>query len=172
MSQDESNWFAVDFGVLGGDDLLYKNDGSANSDFFAFGKDILAVAPGRVVIAIDGVPDNLPGHSDSSSSSGNTVVIKHAEHEFSVYSHLKRDSIKVKVGDEVVAGRVIAQCGNSGRSTGAHLHFGLMNSETTGFATGFPPTFHDVAVKRGGEPALEKEYEPKRGDRVRQNRAR
>lgn len=57
---------------------------------------------------------------------GNVVVIKHDSGNVgfaSRYDHLKRNSIKVRVGDRVTKGQVIAQVGSSGRSTRPHLHF-------------------------------------------------
>src|SRR5204863_6220574 len=43
------------------------------------------------------------------------------------YEHLQPNSLTVKVGDKVKSGAVIAKLGNSGPSTGAHLHFGLLD---------------------------------------------
>jgi murein DD-endopeptidase MepM/ murein hydrolase activator NlpD len=62
---------------------------------------------------------------------GNVVVIQHfgLEGVFATrYDHLKRGSIRVKVGDTVAAGQVIAQVGSAGRSTQPHLHFEVWGS--------------------------------------------
>lgn len=42
-----------------------------------------------------------------------------------IYCHLKKDSFKVKPGDKVKAGQVVALANNTGFSTGPHLHIGL-----------------------------------------------
>lgn len=57
---------------------------------------------------------------------GNVVVIDHPEGQvFSAtrYDHLRRNSIRVSVGDHVVQGQQIAEAASAGRSTGPHLHF-------------------------------------------------
>ena len=170
MTQGEFARFAVDFALLDGEGKHFKGDGLVNEDFFGFGRDILAAAPGRVVVAVDGSPDNLPGFPDPTTAIGNSVVIEHAENEYSVYAHLKQGSVKVKAGDRVVAGQVIAGCGNSGRSIEPHLHFGLVNSPSAAFATGFRPVFRSVAVKREAHMfTTVKHYEPRKGDLVSQN---
>lgn len=43
----------------------------------------------------------------------------------SIYWHIKKGSFKVKAGDKVKAGQIIAEADNTGMSTGSHLHFGL-----------------------------------------------
>lgn len=43
----------------------------------------------------------------------------------SIYWHLKKGSFKVKAGEKVTAGHIIAEADNTGMSTGAHLHFGI-----------------------------------------------
>ena len=60
--------------------------------------------------------------------SGNSVMIDHGEGVYSVYFHL--ESFKVKVGDVVKQGQIIALSGNTGRSSGAHLHFGMVINNT------------------------------------------
>lgn len=54
---------------------------------------------------------------------GNYVKIKHSDGTYTIYAHLAKDSITVKVGDVVDQGQVIGKVGNSGSSTGVHLHF-------------------------------------------------
>lgn len=54
---------------------------------------------------------------------GNMIVLRHSDNLETLYAHASE--INVKVGDEVKSGEVIAKSGNTGRSTGPHLHFGL-----------------------------------------------
>ncbi len=54
---------------------------------------------------------------------GKCIVIKHPHGYRSIYGHLSR--LKVRVGKRVKTGQVIALSGNSGMSTGPHLHFGI-----------------------------------------------
>ena len=54
-------------------------------------------------------------------SLGNTIVIKHSSGMLTRYGHLNKSL--VRKGDEVKRGDVIAQVGNSGNSTGPHLHY-------------------------------------------------
>ncbi len=52
---------------------------------------------------------------------GKVVEIKHRDDIRTIYGHL--DEINVDVGDKIRRGRIIARSGNTGRSTGPHLHF-------------------------------------------------
>lgn len=54
---------------------------------------------------------------------GGFIVIDHGEGLMSLYLHLS--DFKVKEGDAVTAGEVIAESGASGRATGAHLHLAV-----------------------------------------------
>ena len=76
------------------------------------GSDILAVADGLVIF------------SESASGYGRTVEIRHANGLVTRYAHCKK--LLVEVGDLVTKGQVIATLGNSGRSTGPHLHFEVL----------------------------------------------
>ncbi len=57
---------------------------------------------------------------------GKYVVIKHGREYVTRYLHLNR--ILVKVGDKVTRGQKIALSGNTGRSTGPHLHYELIKN--------------------------------------------
>ncbi|WP_443078013.1 M23 family metallopeptidase [Streptomyces sp. NBC_01450] len=52
---------------------------------------------------------------------GNYVLIRHAEHEYTLYAHLSRQN--VKAGETVTAGQQIGLSGATGNVTGPHLHF-------------------------------------------------
>lgn len=57
---------------------------------------------------------------------GQTVVVEHEGGVSTRYAHLSE--IQVKVGDEVTAGQQIARSGASGRVTGPHLHFEVLDA--------------------------------------------
>ncbi|WP_091742044.1 M23 family metallopeptidase [Phenylobacterium immobile] len=85
---------------------------------------VLAAAPGRVVRLRDGEPDRsvrdapfAPGRD-----CGNAVAIDHGGGWETMSCHLKRGSLKVKVGDQVKAGQPIAAVGLSGNTEYPHLH--------------------------------------------------
>lgn len=59
---------------------------------------------------------------------GGTIVIDHGQGIHSIYNHLGK--ILVKKGDWVSKGKIIAYSGNTGLTTGAHLHYGLSVNNT------------------------------------------
>lgn len=78
--------------------------------------------PAPVGTPVVAVKDGVVQYSDDKISGyGNMIVIEHPGKVFSVYAHL--DSLGVDKGDRVRRGQVIAKSGNTGRSTGPHLHF-------------------------------------------------
>ena len=71
--------------------------------------------------AIRAIADGRVMYSDPHGGYGNFVVIEHAYGLTSHYGHC--DALKVRVGQKVKAGDIIATVGSSGASTGPHLHF-------------------------------------------------
>lgn len=63
---------------------------------------------------------------------GNAIVIKHANGTYSQYAHLSR--IDVRVGQAVSTGQHIALSGNTGNSSGPHLHFEIRTTPNYGSA--------------------------------------
>jgi murein DD-endopeptidase MepM/ murein hydrolase activator NlpD len=98
------------------------------ANHYAFNKEIVAPADGKVIKVIDGIPDNKPGEMYSNIPEGNCVIIEHANKEYSMLAHLKCHSVMVKEGEMVSRGHVIGACGNSGNSTETHLHFHVMDT--------------------------------------------
>jgi len=90
-----------------------------------------AVAEGHSVAAIEsGVVLRANSHKDY----GLLVIIVHADGIASLYAHLSE--LLVNSGEKVKKGQVIALSGNSGRSTGAHLHFEIIKKEFVGLLNG------------------------------------
>ena len=73
---------------------------------------------------------------------GNHLVLDLGDGVHAVFAHLRRDSLKVTVGDRVTAGQPLAECGNSGNSTEPHLHFQLMDGPDISTARGLRFTWH------------------------------
>lgn len=74
------------------------------------GTPIVAVDTGVVIYSDNGI-----------RGYGNMIVVAHGDDIFTVYAHNRKN--KVDKGERVERGQVIAEIGNTGRSTGPHLHF-------------------------------------------------
>jgi|GEM_PF-128349 len=96
------------------------------------GIDVIAAAPGTVSIVRDGMPDanfRLFGRSAvTDRGRGNVVILDHDDGTQTAYSHLRRGSIQVSVGDRVARGQALAQMGMSGLTEFPHLHFEVVQN--------------------------------------------
>lgn len=81
--------------------------------FPAGGNPVVAIAPGKVVFA----------GGNPCCSYGLYVKVEHKDGIVSLYAHLQ--SFEVREGQEVTQGQSLGKSGNTGFSTGAHLHFEL-----------------------------------------------
>ena len=86
------------------------------------------------------VPGNMPFPKGSLQNWGNAVRIRHAGGFTSWYFHLQANGVSVKVGDVVTQGQVIAVSGNTGRSSGPHLHF-QVQADSENWGQSVPCTF-------------------------------
>lgn len=80
------------------------------------GTDILAVADGVITKANWGKAYGLQIVQE---------IGLHSKKQYCIYAHLSK--LLVKPGDKVIKGQHIAESGNTGNSTGPHLHFELRN---------------------------------------------
>jgi len=115
--------------------------------YYSYGKTVLAVADGRVVTARDGLPDNIPGHGESfhpavpislETVAGNTITLDLGSGQFAYYMHLQPGSLRVKEGDRVRRGQVVARIGASGDAREPHLHFEVTTSSKLLAGEGVP----------------------------------
>jgi murein DD-endopeptidase MepM/ murein hydrolase activator NlpD len=157
----DGRWFVAAGGPLPG----LNHHVIARDQYFAYdfvragapslGSAILAPVAGTVVAASDGMDDRprsakLDDPSIKGRELGNYVVIA-APLGYVFLCHLAKGSIGVAPGDRVAAGDPLGRCGNSGRSSGAHLHVHAQDAPTYAFdaAGGLP-----IAFQSGGEPKL------------------
>ncbi len=97
------------------------------------GTPVYATASGTVTEAKDigCTGSHVAGYPPLCTKSGcpgsyaNRITISHGNNVYSSYCHLKTGGLVVKVGDTVSQGQLIGYSGNSGKTQGAHLHFGL-----------------------------------------------
>jgi hypothetical protein len=139
------------------DMVKFRDDGSRTRDPATYGSEVLAVADALVVTAIDGIPDNwVPGQGPASPDAravpmtaetvrGNTVALDLGAGRYAHYAHLQPGSVRVKSGDRVRRGQVLGLLGNSGNSTGPHLHFQVSSSPEGG--NGLPFVFDSFELE-------------------------
>jgi murein DD-endopeptidase MepM/ murein hydrolase activator NlpD len=153
--EERSQVYAYDVVGLGPHLELLTGDGSKNEDFVGFGREVRAPAAGVVSYARDDVDDNpSTGNQDFEkllaladppwAVGGNCVVIDHGNGEWSFLAHMRKGSVRVRKGDRVVQGQAIGQLGNSGATTGPHLHYHLMDGPTILRSDGLPARFEDT----------------------------
>lgn len=120
----------------------YRGNPKKNTSYFAFGRPVTAPADGTIVEVINTIADNQPvGTTNTKHPAGNYVVIQHADHEYSMLAHFRKDSIQVKSGDPVKRGQVLGECGNSGNSSEPHIHFQVMDQANWADSTSLPVQF-------------------------------
>lgn len=128
---------------------------------------ITAHSDGEVVAVVSHIDYNTS--KSGKRTYGNYVKIRHDNGMYTLYAHMKYNSVNVKVGQRVSRGQVIGYMGNTGYSFGAHLHFEVRNEndqyiDPTAFVDA------DLPAPKMPEPAptpVELRY--KVGDRVKIN---
>ncbi len=134
----------------------FSGDGSKNEDYFCYGQPVMTPADGTVVLINNTYADNLPGRSEEVMPGGNRVLISHGHQEYSIFMHLKQNSIKVKTGQKLKQGDVIAECGNSGSSPAPNVEYRLQNSSGRPMPFSLPAQFLDYVADgtavASGEP--------------------
>ena len=90
------------------------------------GTKICAARDGKIIATK--YNSNKGGKTRAFSKYGNFIMIQHSDNTLATYYHLKQNGVAVKVGQKVVRGEVIGYSGNTGYSTGPHLHFAVFKA--------------------------------------------
>lgn len=141
-----SRRYAIDWKQVR-DGVSFSGDSRDVRSFYSYDKPVLAVADGRVIAGRDGLPNNIPGHGDAfhpaipitlETIAGNTITLDLGGGQFAYYMHLEPGSVRVKVGDRVQRGQILARVGCTGDAREPHLHFEVTNSSKPLSGEGVP----------------------------------
>jgi hypothetical protein len=144
------DWMRVENGAS------FSGDARDKRAYYSYGKPVVAVADATVVAARDGLPDNVPGHNEEfhpavpitvGTVAGNTITLDLGSGQFAYYCHLQPDSVRVKAGERVRRGQVVALIGSSGDAREPHLHFEITNSPKILAGEGLPYLIDQYRVK-------------------------
>ncbi|BBE34019.1 hypothetical protein SmB9_16770 [Sphingosinicella microcystinivorans] len=150
---DFGQWGAYDIVALGPRFELLNTPVSMpkNADVYTFEKEIIAPGAGTVVAMRDGVPDDTPadllmqGMSDPvHAMPGNWIMLDHGNGEVSFFCHLRQGSLRVKTGQTIRQGEVIALLGGSQTTGYPHLHYQLQTNANLMRTDGVPARFDNI----------------------------
>lgn len=172
-----SGRFAYDFCAIDEHGNLHKGKPKRNEDYFTFNKPIYAPADGKIVEAVQNIEDNSVGEplkytlkdfiEKPKLLAGNYIIINHGSNEYSVICHIRQHSLKVKVGEKVTQGQIIASAGNSGASDIPHIHYQLQNGRDILSSEGLPSLFKNYYLILGSKGKHIPAGYPKTGERLR-----
>ena len=156
--------YAIDFIKLVDGDS-HSGDGTSNDQYYAYGSPILSASTGTVISVRTTMRDVEPGGFPTDLTSvdqagGNDVVVRMGPGVYLLYGHLIPGSVTVKAGDTLRVGQRLGLLGNSGNSTGPHLHFQLMDGPDVMNADSLPFVFDSftrtgvITVDATGAPTV------------------
>jgi hypothetical protein len=134
--------YAVDYEQLDADNRVYSGRKKKLDSYTIYGQEALAAADGTVVKVVDGLPQQKPGVFPEGISpdqaDGNSVILDIGGGNYALYAHFQPGSVRVKEGEQVKRGEVLALVGNSGNSLAPHLHFHVMDGPESLASNGLP----------------------------------
>ncbi len=124
--------YAEDWVRLGRNGATFEGDSSSNASYFAYRQNVVAAADGKIISILEDVPENVPNQPPAipltvQTIGGNHIVQQIGDSRYAFYAHLIPGSIRVRPGEWVQRGQILAQLGNSGNSSQPHLHFHVMD---------------------------------------------
>jgi murein DD-endopeptidase len=148
-----SQRYAIDWVQVGPDMKTYRGDPKDNRSYICYGTEVLAVADATVVEVKDGIAENVPNQPPAVPITLETVAGNHIDLDlgggvYAMYAHLQPGSLRIKLGDKVKRGQVIALLGNTGNSTEPHLHFQLMDRNSPLISEGLPYKLPEYTIEK------------------------
>ncbi|QTN28469.1 M23 family metallopeptidase [Rhodoferax sp. AJA081-3] len=154
-----SQRFAIDWVKMDANAQQSYGDSSKNENWPTYGQNAIAVADATVVSVLDDLPERvanaLPDDTNVQNASGNHVILDLGRGHYGFYAHLQPGSIKVRVGDRVKRGHVLARVGNSGNTTAPHLHFHVSDGVGPLSSQGLPYVIDAFSVQGIGVDVTE-----------------
>ncbi|MGB5691296.1 MAG: M23 family metallopeptidase [Flavobacteriaceae bacterium] len=142
--------YALDINKLGKYSKVSHGLGSTRNEYHhIFGEPVYAPCNGKVIEIKDGVADNLGSSMKvtPADGQGNFIVLDCQGTVVSLV-HLKQNSLKVKLGDNIVTGTLLASVGNSGFSQEPHLHLQAARIKGDSVLEGVPMEFDQIKPYR------------------------
>lgn len=137
--------FAIDFIKLDSTGRYAAGDGNEIRNWPGYGTEVLAVRDGVIASVRNDAAESptLSAYIPASpeNATGNYISMKIGDSQYVFYEHLKPGSIRVKPGQKVKKGQVIAAIGFTGQTTGPHLHLHIADSNSPLGAEGVPFEF-------------------------------
>jgi hypothetical protein len=139
-----SQRFAIDWMRVNKDGELVHGDPAVATNYPDYGAKVYAVADGTVVEVLDDLDDQVPGTLPDPTTitlqtvDGNHVILAIGHGLYAFYAHLKKGTVAVHKGQHVKAGTVIGELGNTGNTSGPHLHFHIMDGPSAMGSQGVP----------------------------------
>ena len=149
------SWFvperwAVDYVKLDSENKVVSEDVNIFQNYPGYDQDLLAVSDGTVLKVVDEFDDLGIGkvleNMSLANLGGNYVLIDIGGGYSAFYAHLIKGTAKVKKGDKVKRRQVIGKLGNSGNSSGPHLHFHIVKGRDPISAQGVPYVINKFKV--------------------------
>jgi hypothetical protein len=142
--------FAIDWERVDDAGRVFSGDPKSVRSYRIYDDPVYAVADGTVVAARNELEDQIPGKLPAGlpldEADGNFAIVRLGKGVYALYAHMRRDSVRVHVGEQVRQGEQIGNVGNTGNTQAPHLHFQLMDAPSALASNGIPYVFESYLI--------------------------
>ena len=147
---DPSEQFAIDWIKIDRQGKAFRGNGKGAEQWLCYGTELLAVAAEpwlRCCGLARPAAWSGTGEFDGTRIAGNHVILDLGAGRYAMYAHMVPGSVTVHVGDHVHVGQKLGLLGNSGNTTGPHLHFQISDRPSTLDTTSLPFVFQSMLLE-------------------------